>query len=86
MLEILSLGQFIELYNRTFREEQPLSVKDFSGTLNEQSEKDEYLSRVGSLEKDEVKRVYNVAAQIRSRRNTAADDHGEGTPIARKRT
>ena len=39
MMKVFSLDQFVELYNRTFRNERPLTVKDFSGNLKEQEEK-----------------------------------------------
>lgn len=67
-MKVFSLDQFIELYNSTFRGEQPLTIKDFSGNLKEQDEKGEYISQISSFEKEGTKRVYNVANQILSRR------------------
>jgi hypothetical protein len=68
MVKVFSLDQFVELYNRTFRDERPLTVKDFSGNLKEQEEKLEYINQISSLEKEEIKRIHNVANQILTRR------------------
>jgi len=68
LVKILSLDQFVELYNRTFLEERPLTIKDFSGNLNEQQEKLEFINMISSLEKEEIKRAYNLANQILTRR------------------
>ena len=66
IVKVFSLDQFIELWNGSFPEERPLSTKDFSGNLKEQDEKAEYISQIGSFEKEEIKRIYNVANQILS--------------------
>ena len=68
MLKALSLEQFVELYNRTFREEARLSAQDFSGDLNEQEEKNEFIDSISSFEKEEIRRIYNVANQILTRK------------------
>ena len=68
MVRLLSLDQFVELYNRSFREERPLATKDFSGNLNEDQEKTDFIGSISSLEKEAIKRIYNVANQILSRR------------------
>jgi len=68
MLKVFSVDQFVELYNRTFRNERPLTVKDFSGNLKEREEKIEYINQISSFEKDEIKRIYNVANQILTRK------------------
>lgn len=68
MLKTFSLEQFIELYNRTFRAEERLSPQDFSGRLDEQKEKSEFIDSISSFEKEEIRRIYNVANQILTRR------------------
>jgi hypothetical protein len=68
LVKILSLDQFVELHNRTFHEEQPLTIKDFSLNLKEQEEKLEFISQISSFEREELKRIYNLANQILTRR------------------
>ncbi len=68
MVKVFSLDQFVELHNRSFLDERPLSTKDFSGNLKEQDEKAEYISQIGFFDKEEIKRIYNVANQILSRK------------------
>ncbi len=68
MLKTFSLEQFVELYNRTFRGEAPLSAQDFSGDLNEQEEKNEFIDSISSFENEEIRRIYNVANQIVTRK------------------
>ena len=68
MLKTFSLDQFVELYNRTFRGEKPLAAKTLSGRLDEEQEKDEFISSISSFEKEEIRRIYNVANQILTRK------------------
>ena len=68
LAKTLKPDQFIELYNRTFPEERPISIKDFSGLLNEQGLRTEFISRISDFEKMELKRIYDLANHIRSRR------------------
>jgi hypothetical protein len=71
MLKLFSLDQFIELYNRTFRRERPLNLKDFTSNLSEQQEKTEFINSISSfeIEKEEIKRIFNVANQILTRKD-----------------
>ena len=68
MLKSFSLEQFVELYNRTFRGEERFSAQDFSGNLNEHDEKNEFIDSISSFEKEEIRRIYNVANQIMTRK------------------
>lgn len=68
MVKIFSLDQFIELCNRTFREEVRLTPEDFLGDLKEQDEKVEFINSISAFDKEELKRIYNVANQILTRR------------------
>ncbi len=68
MVKTFSIEQFVELYNRTFRGEERLTPSDFSGNLDEDQEKDEFIDAISSFEEEEVKRIYNVANQIMTRK------------------
>jgi hypothetical protein len=68
MLKLFSSDQFVELYNRTFAEERPISTKDLSIDLNEQETRTEFLNRISGCEKAELKRAYDLANHIRTRR------------------
>jgi hypothetical protein len=68
ILNLFSSEQFAELYNRSFPEERPISTKDFSGSLNEQDVRTEFLNRLGGFEKPELKRIYDLANHIGSKR------------------
>jgi hypothetical protein len=69
MLKLFSLEQFIELYNSTFRGERPLNLRDFTSSLHEQQEKTAFIDSISSFEKEEIKRVFNVANQILTRKD-----------------
>jgi hypothetical protein len=68
MVKTFSREQFVELYNRTFRGEERLVAADFSDRLNEEQEKDEFIDSISSFEKEEIRRIYNVANQILTRK------------------
>ncbi len=68
MLKLFSSEQFVELYNRSFSEERPISTKDFLASLNEQDVRTEFLNRISDFEKTELKRIYGLANHIRSKR------------------
>ena len=68
MLNLFSLDQFVELYNMSFRGERPLAMQDFDGNLNEDQKKTEFINSVSTFEKEAIRRIYNVANQILSRR------------------
>ena len=68
MLKLFSLDQFVELHNRSFRGELQIIKQDFAGDSNEREEKAEFINFISSFEKEDVKRIYNLANQILTRR------------------